>query len=53
MKFVKSKDIDWQEKKGYSKKVFLNEEDLKTPGALVQQIRIKPQEEAALHYHKK
>lgn len=53
MKLIKSKDKPWKEKEGYSKKVFLDESDLNFPGALIQQIKIKPSETAVSHYHKK
>ncbi|MDD5566753.1 MAG: cupin domain-containing protein [Patescibacteria group bacterium] len=53
MKFIKSSKKAWEEKKGYSKKIFLDEEDLHTPGARIQLIKIKPKETAKNHYHKK
>lgn len=53
MKFIKSDEKQWSDKNGYSKKVILNSADLDFPGALVQQIKIKPGETAASHYHKK
>lgn len=53
MKFIKSSEKSWDEKEGYSKKVFLTETDLNAPGTHVQQIKIKPHEVAKNHYHKK
>lgn len=53
MKFIKTKEKPWQDKKGYSKRIFLDEKDLAHPGALVQEIKIKPRETAASHFHKK
>lgn len=53
MKLIRSSEKQWQDKKGYSKKVILNSSDLDFPGALVQQIKIKPGETAASHHHKK
>lgn len=53
MKIVKQNDKEWQQKEGYSKKIFLDEKDLNRPGGLVQQLKIKPGETANLHIHKK
>jgi oxalate decarboxylase/phosphoglucose isomerase-like protein (cupin superfamily) len=53
MKVVKSEDKEWLEKKGYSKKIFLDEKELNYPGSLIQKIKIKPGEGAEEHYHKK
>jgi quercetin dioxygenase-like cupin family protein len=53
MKIVKPDDKEWQEKQEYSKKIFLDENDLSHKGALVQEIKIKPGETAKKHYHKK
>lgn len=53
MKLIRSDEKQWQDKEGYSKKVILNGADLDFPGALVQQIKIKPGETAASHYHQK
>jgi len=36
MKIVKQNSKEWQQKKGYSKKIFLNEDDLNYKGGLVQ-----------------
>lgn len=53
MKIVKSLNKEWADKEGYSKKIFLNEKDLNFPGALIQEIKIKPGQTAKSHYHKK
>lgn len=53
MKIIKSNNKVWLEKEGYSKKIFLDEEDLGYKGALVQEIKIKPGETAREHFHKK
>lgn len=52
MKVIKPEDKVWQDKDGYSKKVFLDENDLQHKGSLVQEIKIKAGETAAKHYHK-
>ncbi|MFA5106935.1 MAG: cupin domain-containing protein [Patescibacteria group bacterium] len=53
MKIIRAAEKSWTEKKGYSKKILLTEEDLQTPGSRVQLIKIKPKETANNHYHKK
>lgn len=53
MKFLQANDFEWKEKEGYSKKVFLDENDLNHPGFLVQTIKIKAHEKVASHFHKK
>ena len=53
MQFIKAREKEWQEKQGYSKKVFLSSIELKHPGVLVQKIKIKAHDEAPSHYHKK
>lgn len=52
MKYVKEKSKNWDEKEGYSKRIYLTEKDLDISGALVQQIKIKTGEVAKEHYHK-
>jgi quercetin dioxygenase-like cupin family protein len=52
MKFVKLDEKDWLERKGYSKKILLTEEDLKSKGNLVQIIRNEANTEIKPHYHK-
>ena len=53
MKFLQTEAFGWIDKQGYSKKIFLDENDLKHPGALVQMIKIKAHDEAKSHFHKK
>jgi quercetin dioxygenase-like cupin family protein len=53
MKVIKTQDKEWLDKKGYSKKIFLDGKDLNKPGTLVQEIKIKSGETAKEHYHKK
>lgn len=52
MRFLRNADFPWTERPGYSKKIFLTERDLGQPGVLVQEIRIRPGEVAAPHFHK-
>ena len=52
MKIIKSTQKEWMENKGYSKKILLDCESLKT-GSLIQEIKIKAGERAGEHYHKK
>ncbi len=53
MRFIESGNRSWEEKQGYSKKVFLDEENLGQPGFLMQEIKIRTGETAQEHYHKK
>ena len=53
MKIVKQNEKDWTQKKGYSKKILLDEENLNYKGGLVQLIKVKPGEAANDHYNKK
>lgn len=53
MKFLQENTFEWKDKQGYSKKIFLTEDDLKHPGTLVQMIKIKAHDEAKSHFHKK
>jgi quercetin dioxygenase-like cupin family protein len=52
MKIIQPQEKKWQNKQGYSKKLFLDEKDLNYPGALFQEIKIKPGETAEAHHHK-
>lgn len=52
MKLINPEDKERKENPGYSKKVLLDENDLKNPWSFVQQIKIKAWETAALHHHK-
>ena len=53
MKIIRSEEKQWEEKEGYSKKIFLDEKDINHPGALVQKVKIKAGEVVKEHYHKK
>ena len=53
MQLVNSKNLLWSPKKGYSKQIYLNENDLGIKGGLVQKIKIKSGEIAKSHFHKK
>ncbi len=52
MKLIRAAEKLWAEKEGYSKKVFLTEKDLNSPGNHVQLIKIKPRVSVRNHYHK-
>lgn len=52
MKFVKISKKKWLQRQGYSKKILLTEEDLKSKGNLVQIVRNKAHTEIKPHYHK-
>jgi quercetin dioxygenase-like cupin family protein len=53
MRYIKPADKEWQEREGYSKKIFLDDKELDFPGALVQEIKIEAGETAANHHHEK
>ena len=53
MKHIKSDSVKWDDREGYSKKIFFTEERLSHKGLRVQQLKIKPGETAKSHYHKK
>jgi quercetin dioxygenase-like cupin family protein len=52
MKFVKLDEKKWLKKKGYSKKILLSEEDLKSKGNIVQIVKNEAHTEIKPHYHK-
>jgi quercetin dioxygenase-like cupin family protein len=52
MKFICSWDRLWDDRQWYSKKIFVTDLELGTPGAHVQQVKIKPHDIAKNHYHK-
>ena len=52
MKFIDSETKNWINRQGYSKKILLSEEDLKSKGNLIQIIRNKAHTEIKPHYHK-
>ncbi len=53
MKIIKNIDKNWEERKGYSKKILLTEKELNKPGALIQEIRIRPEDKPLNHHHNK
>ena len=53
MKYVKSTDKGWLKRQGYSKKILLSEDDLKSKGNLVQIVRNEAHMEIKPHYHKR
>ena len=52
MKFVKFTMEGWLERQGYSKKILLTEEDLKSKGNIVQIVKNKAYTKIEPHYHK-
>jgi len=52
MKFVKLGEKGWLHGQGYSKKILLTEDDLKSKGNLVQIVRNEAHTEIKPHYHK-
>ena len=52
MKFVKIDDKEWLIRQGYSKKILLTEDDLKSKGNLVQIVKNEAHTEIKPHYHK-
>ena len=53
MKIVRRNSKQWEQKQGYSKKIFLTDTDVGRKGALVQEVKIKAGDTAKEHYHKK
>ncbi len=53
MKHLSSSDSKWVDKEGYSKRIFLDEKDIKKKGILFQQLRVKSGEVTDTHFHKK
>ena len=52
MKFVKICEKEWLIRQGYSKKILLTEDDLKSKGNLVQIVKNEAHTEIKPHYHK-
>ena len=52
MKFVKLTEEGWLKRQGYSKKILLSEDDLKSKGNLVQIVKNEAHTEIKPHYHK-
>lgn len=53
MKIVKSKEKDWIKTDGYFKKILLTEDDLKSPGNLVQIVKAEKGTSIKPHHHNK
>jgi quercetin dioxygenase-like cupin family protein len=53
MKLVKLNEKEWLERKGYSKKILLTEDDLKSEGNVVQIVKNEAHTEIKPHYHKR
>lgn len=53
MRVVKQRDKTWVPCPGYSKKILLTENELKSKGNLIQIVKVKPGKEIKSHYHKK
>ena len=53
MKIIKFNSKKWDDKKGYSKRVLLNDKELRKPGVIVQEVKIKVGDVAKNHLHKK
>ena len=52
MRYVKSNEKGWLKRQGYSKKILLSEDDLKSKGNLVQLVKNEAHTEIKPHYHK-
>lgn len=53
MKLIKVEKKKWQDREGYSKKIFFEDKKRNQLGTLVQMISIKAGEKVKPHYHKK
>ena len=51
MKLVKLNEKEWLHRQGYSKKILLTEDDLKSKGNIVQIVRNEAHTEIKPHYH--
>lgn len=51
MKHIEQSGAEWIDGKGYRKKILLREDDLNSPGTLVQIVEIAPETKVAEHYH--
>lgn len=52
MKYIQSNTKQRKDNQWYSKKVFLDSEELNSPGTIVQEIKIKAWELVKSHHHK-
>ena len=53
VKLIKQQEKNWEEKRGFSKKILVDKTTLNIKGSLVQLVKIKPGEVADEHFHKK
>jgi len=53
MKFVKQEEKEWLKRQGYSKKILLTEDDLKSKGNIVQIVKNEAHTEIKPHHHEK
>ena len=53
MKFVKLNEKAWLKRHGYSKRILLTEDDLKSKGNIVQIVKNEAHTEIKPHYHKR
>ena len=51
MKYIKPQEKQWLKLTGYSKKILLTEDELKSKGNLVQIVNSEPHTEIKPHYH--
>ncbi|MDX1813711.1 MAG: cupin domain-containing protein [Candidatus Bathyarchaeia archaeon] len=51
MKLVKLNEKEWLHRQGYSKKILLTEDDLKSEGHIVQIVKNRAHTEIKPHYH--
>jgi len=52
LKLIKDDKKEWLERTGYSKKILLNENELKSSGHLVQIVKTEAHTDIKPHYHK-
>ena len=53
MKLVNTNEKEWIHRQGYSKKILLTEDDLKSKGNLIQVVRNERHTEIKPHYHER
>ncbi|PIS40669.1 MAG: hypothetical protein COT26_02110 [Candidatus Kerfeldbacteria bacterium CG08_land_8_20_14_0_20_43_14] len=53
MKIIKSNNLNWIDKAGYSKKIFVTDKEVDHPGVRVQELKIAPGQICKSHYHRK
>ena len=52
MKYMDVNEANWDDRKWYSKKIIFPDTEIWTPGAHVQEVKIKSWDTAKAHYHK-